>query len=71
MENLLPGSIVVIELKDHRVSSKKSSSTREVASLAWAVVHMDDSSVNTGPVNLEMFSYPVDLKLQKMEPIGE
>jgi hypothetical protein len=57
VEHLSPGSFAVIELID-----------RTRGPQAWALLHVDDSRVDSGPLNLEMYRCPVDLKLQRIEP---
>jgi len=57
VEHLSPGSFAVIELVD-----------RARGPQAWALLHVDDSRVDSGALNLEMYRCPVDLKLQRIEP---
>ena len=66
VENMAPGSIAVVELRDRRLSTKTGQLENMV--LAWAVIHLDDNVVDSNNVNLEMYRAPVDLKLQRMEP---
>ena len=57
VEHLSPGSFAVIELVDRLKGPQ-----------AWALLHVDDSWVDSGSQNLEMYRFPVDLKLQRLEP---
>jgi len=66
VENMAPGSVAVVELRDRRLNTKNGQLENMV--LAWAVLHLDDNVVDSGNVNLEMYRAPVDLKLQRMEP---
>lgn len=66
LENLSAGSLVLVELKDRRMNPKSNQVENMV--VAWAVVHLDDSRIETKGESLEMFRAPVDLTLRKMEP---
>ena len=66
IEHLSPGSFAVFELRERCLNPK--TQAWEAVGLAWAVLHLDDSSIDSGAVNLEMYRFPVDLKLQRMEP---
>lgn len=57
VEHLSPGSFAVLELMD-----------RAKGPQAWALLHVDDSNVDSGSQTLEMYRYPLDLKLQRLEP---
>ena len=57
VEHLSPGSFAVLELVD-----------RTKGPQAWALLHVDDSYVDSGSQTLEMYRYPLDLKLQRLEP---
>ena len=57
VEHLSPGSFAVIELVDRLRGPQ-----------AWALLHVEDARVDSGPLNLEMYRCPVDLKLQRIEP---
>ncbi|GAB5034473.1 myosin-like protein [Nannochloropsis oceanica] len=57
VEHLSPGSFAVLELVDRAKGPK-----------AWALLHVDDSHVDSGSQTLEMYRYPLDLKLQRLEP---
>jgi len=57
VEHLSPGSFAVLELID-----------RTRGPQAWALLHVTDTHVDSGLQTLEMYRYPLDLRLQRLEP---